>query len=522
MSYSSNKKAYMILLRLAVFAGIFCFCYFAYPQLILDYDDWNYVSYARLPIPWPTFWNPSRVLPECLMPLIGYLGALVYHVFPKLGYIGAESLCFSAVLSGVETLYLCMFSRLIRKKYGMDLLRAGLTAAFFFLLHFLIFRTEQKNNMYLFQTANLTCVFFYLVPALLNASLVMYFMSETDIFRNFFSKQKSREGRTIGKKLFVLAAVYFCVFSNLFGCIILAVFAGCEILKGLWRNRTASFSAFLKENALAGIILLLFLTAVCLEAFGGRAGLSYEDQIPFMTGLKDAFSFSSELFPKISSAALAVIVLILAGFAVSCICVRKKTAEEEDASDRRVLDLTKNLFLQSVFSAMLIGTFIILLSAKVCSDYVLRPEIVISFFFMLFLAVSLTLAAILSRQPKMTVPAALLVLVMLILTNTPGRTFAGSYSLDCEASPETVAAISQDVVDQVIAAEKAGEKTVTVDVMFTGDYGSSNWPQVTYMGEALGKTLKKHGVIDSNMEIGIFPSDKFNEKYGLVFEEPEG
>jgi hypothetical protein len=51
----------------AVFVFMFVFFYNIHPLVILDADDWTYVSYSRMALPSARYWNPSRILPELLM-----------------------------------------------------------------------------------------------------------------------------------------------------------------------------------------------------------------------------------------------------------------------------------------------------------------------------------------------------------------------------------------------------------------------------------------------------------------------
>ena len=46
------------------------------------------------------------------------------------------------------------------------------------MLHFLIFRTEETNNIYLFYANYVNCYYNYIIPDLLCASLVLYLLSK--------------------------------------------------------------------------------------------------------------------------------------------------------------------------------------------------------------------------------------------------------------------------------------------------------------------------------------------------------
>lgn len=53
------------------------------PIIPYDKDDWIYIGQMRVPFPLWRNWNPSKVLPEVLMPMCGYIGA--YMVYPLTG-----------------------------------------------------------------------------------------------------------------------------------------------------------------------------------------------------------------------------------------------------------------------------------------------------------------------------------------------------------------------------------------------------------------------------------------------------
>ena len=56
-----------------------CLCVFfikIHPIMLFDADDWTYLAFTRTSklLPSRNEWNPTRILPENLMPLAGYLG----------------------------------------------------------------------------------------------------------------------------------------------------------------------------------------------------------------------------------------------------------------------------------------------------------------------------------------------------------------------------------------------------------------------------------------------------------------
>lgn len=477
----------------AVFLGLFVFCFFIHPQVILDYDDWSYVSALRPPVPSPTFWNPSRVLPEVLMPVCGYLGALVYRFFPALGYIRAETLCFSLVLSLMLLLYLRTFSLFIRKYLPLGTGKMFLAVGFFFLLHFLVFRTEEQQNSWLFRTANLTCCFFYLIPALLNFSTV-FLLSARPEWTELRLKDKTI--RSLG----VLLLVYFCIFSNLFANIILAVYAAFRILSGF--RKKEAFAVLFRQNLLFLLILFLWAVSVLFESLGGRAGLT-DTTVPFSQNLRETLQNALSVLRGLNP----VFILLTVGLPVTAVLIERKHPESVKPVP---------LIAELILSLLLITVYILLLCAKVDVSYIQRPEVLITVFGTLLVLISGAFGSVVSRPEKGGLIGGLLLLAVFLCTNTPGRTFAESYSIDAVITPETCIAVSQDVVDQVVAAEREGRTELTIDVSFNGDY-CENWPQCVYLQDALIPTLLRHGVISQPVQADIFPSMDFNAKYALDF-----
>ena len=488
---NSEKRERLIkrILTVLIPVGLFVYCFFLHPQVILDYDDWSYVSYSRIPVPWPSFWNPSRVLPELIMPLFGRIGALLYRLFPSLGYIRAETLAFAVMLSLMLFGYVGFFFRYLRKRIGLSESRALLAAFLFFLLHFLIFRTEETENNCLFRTANLTCCCFYLVPVLWNAASVLLLASEPALYDAF-----SKHGR-IRNRLAVLLLVYFGVFSNLYAGILLAVFAGLRLLEAILKREKRT--AIIKTHGVSLLILTFWGVSLLFEAMGGRAGLA-DSGTPFSEKLAAVLQGGTEVLRSFNPVFTALLVLLPA----TALLLRRK----------RKTRIIPKLFL----AVILIAVYIVLLCAKVDPAYIQRPEVLISIFSPLLAAAAILFGFLLENSKKGILWGTVLLLLLYGCTDTPGRTFAESYGIDAVITPETCIAVSQDVVDQVIQAEREGRTQLTIDVSFNGDY-CDNWPQCTYLQQALLPTLRRHGVIHSDMEADIFPSMEFNAKYKLDF-----
>lgn len=75
-----NRKNY---LPVAFFVGLFVFFLLYYivihPLIPYNSDDWMFMSANRIALPSIHAWNPSRVFPEFLMPLVSELASFLIY-----------------------------------------------------------------------------------------------------------------------------------------------------------------------------------------------------------------------------------------------------------------------------------------------------------------------------------------------------------------------------------------------------------------------------------------------------------
>ena len=108
----------------------------------------------------------------------------------------------------------------------------------------------------------------------------------------------------------------------------------------------------------------------------------------------------------------------------------------------------------------------------------------------------------------------LAVLVSFSLTNTDVRTFADSNPM--QLNGKLVAAVENDICEQILTAARAGEESVTVEVLRSGDL-SANWPHNPYIGNVFASIFLKFGLIDRPITVVSVPSEALNARYGLTF-----
>ena len=481
-------------LCLTVLLSMLLFFEIAHPLVILDADDWTYISQSRIALPVASFWNPARILPEILMPYASELGVLL---FGRLGYIRAITLMNGLVLSLFICFYIRAFFRLLTDVLRLAPGRSALLSLLFLLLHFTIFRTAPDQNGYLFCSKDVTCIYYYVIPALLNCGLVMT-LARTGLHRRFWEK-----GEFSGKSLLLLAS-YLAIFSNLFESAILAIWCGVELLLALLRHRRKLRSAALwREQSFSLAAVLLWLVSVWFEGRGGRGESG--TAVPFGTALgesfRTAFSFLGGIYALVlllAAASLGALLLFL---------LLGKLGKEAGAVCRALL-------LPLLGLGTILFLFEVLICAKVGPAYAARSDVMFGVCFALLSLAMLSIGLLLKRWERLLLLLPLVFLVLYTATDTRGRTFADSN--DILAPAEVCEALDQNILDQVLEAQDRGEYQVTVHVPYCGS--EDNWPHSTYMGGRVAASLYKHGITSRLMEIEILPDPQVNAELHVLEE----
>lgn len=483
-------------LCLAVFLSMLLFFEIAHPLAILDADDWTYIAQSRIALPAAKFWNPARILPETLMPYASGLGVLL---FGRLGFVRAITLMNGLVLSVAVSFYIMAFYRLLRESLKLGAGRSALLALLFLLLHFTIFRRAPDQNRYLFWAKDVTCVYYYVIPALLNCGLVMT-LARTGLHRRFPEK-----GEPAQKSLLVLA-VYLAIFSNLFESAILAIWCGVDLLLALLRpgKNKLRDRRFRREQAFSLAVLLLWLLSVWFEGKGGRGAAA--DPGSFGASLGESFHGALAFLGGIYALVLLLICVSLAAL-LGCLLFRRLGEEGRQISSALLLPL--------LILGLLTLLFEILLCARVDPGYAGRCDVMFGVCFVLLALTVLAIGLLLRRWERLLLLLPLLLLVLYSATNTQVRTFADSN--DILAPAVVCEALDRNILEQVLEAEARGESSVTVHVFVSG--AGDNWPHSLYLGDRVATSLYKYGLTSRLMEIRIQPDPQVNAAFH-VLEDP--
>lgn len=490
------------LCRIGWYVLVFGFLYIWFtrikPLVAYDGDDWLYLSFVRRAVPIWKDWNPARVLPEVLMPLCGAVAA--YGVMPLTGdYIGSITIVSAAVTSGFIVVYVWCFEQLMRHWFNLKTARRILVSALFLLLHFMVFRGDTSNNNYLFHCWDLTCVYYYLIPALLNCSLVMYMMAHSDCREMMAAKETE-------KASVFLAVAYFAVFSNLPSSVILGIYAGVRILVDLIRSwKKVDWKAYLKDHMIHGVILFAWLLSAVFELTGARAQDDMGYRLPFLQGLKET-TYRFLLVLKNSNEAFLLFTVVVVVLALVVFLRSRKQQQEKE-----LLWLVG----ETVLCAVIMLAAVLILCTKVDITYVERSEYLFGLYFYGFLILLTALLYVLSRHPRLWAVLPLLLCILASYINTDGMTFMDSNLQCCE--PNVCKAINEDIIEQITTASMAGQEVVTIYVPVTERPG--NWPHASFVGDRIANTLYEHGLLNGPIRVEVQPSLEMNRKYNLYIPE---
>ncbi len=456
------------------------------PLVVFDSDDWLYVSFTRMPVPIWGHWNPSRVLPELLMPFVSSLGAWV--LYPLTGdYMGTLTLVFAVTVSLVIVVYVYAVYQLVQKKMAISSPLALGVSVLFLILHFLIFKVGDADNFYLFYADDATCYFYYTIPTLLSLVLVAALELHPE-WRDLTN------GRFRAQKALVLLAAYFLVYSNLYCSYLLTLWCALRILLKI--KKPFSLRKLVGQSVFECLVILAWFVSLVFELSGGRAQNFSEKSIT--EKLAQTIVYFTEIQYSKVFLSFAVICIVAAGILLF-----------QNRRQKETVDTLKLLAFMLVFLALSLA-YLILLSSVTNPDYISRPEVLLSAYGWGLGILGILVAYILQRCPTLRLLLPLAVFLLFFEVNCYNRGFkANDYG---NVNVYAMNDIGNDMVQQFIDATDKGEECLELHIpALEGD-----WP---YMQDAIddriAHTLYKHRVIPYEIDTVVVPDDSFNAKYRI-------
>ncbi len=498
MKFEGTKEKRIVLsVFILLFVGLFLYFTYAHPLMILDTDDWHYVGEPRHAIPGfgRGVWNPIKVLPEMMQCLVSEIGVCFLMPFTH-DFFMATSLAYAVFSSIVIAGFFYLLLRLLDRKFGLNGFQKLTILGLIVVLYFLTFVSADTGNENLFSEGNLTCFFNYTIPAVANMSLVLYFM--TDGIPDMIDNSVRVEKRAV-----ILLVCYLCICSNLCENFYLAAYLGEVILLDVLQKR-GSINDMVKRNRTALILYLGWVLSCFLELSGGRAGSV--GHVDMKVSLGQSVDYFFALLMKVNVWEGLCLAILLLAFAVVFFCVKNN-------SD------TKKVFLSfagiNALYALILWICTIVLAARVAAGNAGRPSVVFGF----FTAVFLVLAAMLwfvsdnSREANLVIPIIMLFLLNELIT---GKALFKEYNV-MQISPELCREIGNDIIDQIIEADKSGEEEADIYIMKSTK--DDNWPNAVGGFPMIMTTLRHYKIIKRDFEVNPIPSEEINTKYHLTFEE---
>ncbi|WP_283576491.1 hypothetical protein [Limosilactobacillus oris] len=492
------KKRSIVIFQVAIF--IFFLIYFTQvsPLLPFNGDDFFFNGSMRVPFPLWGVWNPTRVFPEVFSPICGYLAAFCVYPFTH-DYVGAVGLIRAIVVSGFITTFFYLFCRLLKKKFAFSTNVAIAVEIFFLLSFFLFFKHLNQPSYTGFWDADFDSTLFYLVPGLMNASVMLWMARYKDLHAQLDSMTILQQG------LFLLV-LYFVLFSNTQFTIILATYA-------FFRMVTETIGNFKAGNSVVTIlqkiwiyisILLVWLLTIIFDVHGGRSNSLTQNQ-PFLK----LFKATLVQFKAFVSQQNLIFILLGSMLIIVTVggCIIKR--------DRQSV-LFSSTILMGVLCLIFTTLYLLLAYTKAGSYYVGRADAVwpITFFFLYCVSVSAAYVLDRSRLIKRLTPL-LLVLLSLLAFNfnyQPIPSTTGAYDA------KTVKAVDNYIIKQIVNADQAGKSKVIVkvpvnDKNHSPKVGTSNWPHSYDMAGELQNNLYAHHIIRTRMKIVFKPDYSVNKKF---------
>ncbi len=483
----------------AVLAGMMVFFILLHPIPIMDEDDVIYTVLVRKAIPIPGAWNPSRMMPEVLASFSGHTAAILTR-FGLGSFIRCQVAVVGTVLSLFITWYVLTFQQLLRRRFRMGLFVSCCLAALFLELHFLVFCVAPEGNLHLFHTYDECCVFFYTIPAVFCGTLVMRLMTE--------DSDNPLAGKSLVQQSLWVTAVYFAVFSNLYGSILLAAYAGLKLLENILKNRKQQNGRqFWKQNAFPSAVLVLWFLALLLEGSGGRGASQSTLNNHKGTLLRLIGDAAEQFFQTMWHTNLLYRLLFLTAVILLIVqCVPNMRSPDAGAPSRI------GPVLRTACVGILSMAFIILLSAVVSPEYLNRPEVIFAAVFAVILFMLLCVAGFLQHMPRFAVLMPIVLLFVFSMTCTRFRTFSDSNPVNIHG--QVAVALEDEIYQSIITAAEEGRWDVGVQVPKYQEDG--NWPHDGNIGAPIAELFLKYGIIDHPVYVWTDPTEEINLKYGII------
>lgn len=271
--YLNRISKTSILFYSCILIGLFYFFTNIHPLYIFDTDDWANMVFGRRLYPSLDQYNPIKVFPETAMPFVSVISLKIFYPLTK-DYVGSLCIGYSFFYSSVIVAFLLSLEKTIKfikeqishpKKFDKKSIYKDHSENLLFVFFvFALMFTLGPNSSYLFRELDVTCIFHYSIPALLNISLVLFLISERSekqllIFDNYILNG------------FFILLLYIAIFSNVFHNVVLSSYITINVILNTIKILYFSPKPSIFKKKFLNCIYYNYQYIIFMFVWGGRA-----------------------------------------------------------------------------------------------------------------------------------------------------------------------------------------------------------------------------------------------------------
>ena len=251
--------------------------------------------------------------------------------------------------------------------------------------------------------------------------------------------------------------------------------------------------------------LVLWVISLMFENSGGRAAsVRYKDGSDLLVRGKQCLRL---LWERVSDTNVVFIILVgilIIAAILLCISIFRKSG------NKKVLWFFRQWNGMEMFCSALIAlTYVFLVCSASLQGYIKRGDVLLSSLFFLFMFMIEIIAILLNRIRLSRIILPAILVVCLIQIPTSGKTLKSSINRNIPY--QTAKAISQDIVNAYVEADRNHENDISIQVP---QFPENNWPLSNH-GSMISKVLFKYGIITRIIKADLVPSPEKNKEYNL-------
>jgi hypothetical protein len=240
---------------------------------------------------------------------------------------------------------------------------------------------------------------------------------------------------------------------------------------------------FVKHHWYPLLIILLWFIVQLIEVNGRRATSYGHFDRPLLQEVELTFNYFLSIRYNLKFALL-IIFVILGTIGIYFVYEKK-----------RLTHIVKTPFV--LFCSLILSTiYLILLSSRVVSSYILRGDVIFAFAFFFLLSIVFCICYLSVKLKYFTIAIPVLIVFALFELNNPNNVFKDiqfEYGLNAQSCLQ----LDKYVINRVCEADAQGKDTVFIQVPRFND--DDNWPLSIDLSKSVGTTLYKHNITRRNI-----------------------